>query len=116
MFAPSRRRVTVRRSIIAALVLWALGSTFARAQDDRPEDYRVAHWTTAEGLPQNTINDIVALPNGELWLATFGGLVRFDGAEFRVIDIASDEGLASNRITALARMGQDGFWFVTQEG
>ena len=88
----------------------------ARAEGDRPEDYRVARWTTAEGLPQNTINDIVALPNGELWLATFGGLVRFDGTDFRVVDIAGDEGLSSNRITALALAGTDAFWFVTQEG
>ena len=97
---------------------WPCGSAVAwrAAQDDRPQDYRIARWTTAEGLPQNTINDIVALPNGELWLATFGGLVRFDGTDFHVVDIAGDEGLASNRITALALAGTDTFWFVTQEG
>jgi signal transduction histidine kinase/ligand-binding sensor domain-containing protein len=116
MLTPERRRVTGRRPIIALLALWAVGGVMARAQGDRPEDYRVAHWTTAEGLPQNTINDIVALPNGELWLATYGGLVRFDGTEFRVIDIAGDDGLVSNRITALAQAGTDTFWYVTQEG
>ena len=76
----------------------------------------MAHWTTADGLPQNTINDIVVLPNGELWLATFGGLVRFDGAGFQVIDIAGDEALPSNRITAMVPAGADAVWFVTQEG
>lgn len=116
MFTPEWRRVTGRRLIIALLALCAVGGATARAQGDRPEDYRVAHWTTAEGLPQNTINDIVALPNGELWLATYGGLVRFDGTEFRVIDIAGDDGLASNRITALAQAGTEAFWYVTQEG
>jgi len=116
MFAPGRCRVTGRRLLIILLTLWAFGGGFARAQGERPEDYRVARWTTAEGLPQNTITDIVALPNGELWLATFGGLVRFDGTDFHVVDIAGDEGLASNRITALALAGQDAFWYLTQEG
>ncbi len=76
----------------------------------------MVHWTTADGLPQNTINDIVVLPNGELWLATFGGLVRFNGAGFQVVDIARDEALASNRITSLVPADGDAAWFVTQEG
>ena len=101
------------RIVVAA---WTLLVTSAQADAPRLQDYRIARWTTAEGLPQNTINDIIALPNGELWLATFGGLARFDGARFQVIDIASDTGLASNRITALEPAGADAAWFVTQEG
>ena len=115
MFAPERRRAA-RRLIVVLLAMWTICAAIARAQDERPEDYRVARWTTAEGLPQNTITDIAALPNGELWLATFGGLVRFDGTDFHVVDIAGDEGLASNRITALAVAGPDAFWYLTQEG
>lgn len=102
--------------LVLLLAMWGSRGGVALAQEDRPQDYRVARWTTAEGLPQNTINDIVALPNGELWLATFGGVVRFDGNDFRVVDIAGDAGLASNRITALALAGTDAFWYVTQEG
>ena len=110
----TRRRVSAPRVLVLLMAMWASGGEARRS--DRPQDYRIARWTTAEGLPQNTINDIVALPNGELWLATFGGLVRFDGTDFHVVDIAGDEGLASNRITALALAGTDAFWFVTQEG
>ncbi|WP_396626628.1 ATP-binding protein [Luteitalea sp.] len=102
---------------------WAVVATWllvlgprASADSHTRGDVRVAHWTTAEGLPQNTINDIVALPNGELWLATFGGLVRFDGVGFTVVDIANSPGLASNRVTALVPAGADALWFVTQDG
>lgn len=94
--------------------LWLASVVPAESQALR--DVRVARWTTAEGLPQNTINDIVNLPNGDLWLATFGGLVRFDGAGFQVVDIAGEPGLASNRITAMVPAGVDALWFVTQEG
>ena len=120
----STAAAAIRRLFVAALVLALSVSTTATAQvvPTRPVsrhqrvDFRVVHWTTEDGLPQNTINDIVVLPNGELWLATFGGLVRFDGIRFQVIDLAASEELPSNRITALAQAGADSAWFVTQEG
>ncbi len=77
--------------------------------------YRIVQWTTADGLPQSSVNDIVILPNGEMWLATFGGLVRFDGHAFKVLDIA-DEGMPANRIVALAAVGAESFLFLTQQG
>jgi signal transduction histidine kinase len=79
-------------------------------------EYRVVQWTTADGLPQSTVNDILLLPDGTMWLATFGGLVRYDGTRFHTLDIAADEGLPSNRITALARGNGTAVWFVTQPG
>ena len=79
-------------------------------------EYRIAHWTAVEGLPQNTVNDILQLPDGELWVATFGGLARFDGLGFHVVDMAVDEGLPANRIVALAPAGPDDFWFLSQQG
>ena len=79
-------------------------------------EYRIARWTAVEGLPQNTVTDILQLPSGELWVATFGGLARFDGLGFHVVDMAVDEGLPANRIVALAPAGPDAFWFLSQQG
>jgi len=91
--------------------------TPAPVEDEhQADDYLVTRWTTAQGLPQNTVNEIVQLANGELWLATFGGLARFDGHAFHVLDIASDEGLPANRIVSLAVAGDDALWFLTQQG
>ena len=47
---------------------------------------RFDSWTTENGLPQNSVRDIVQTRDGYLWLATEGGLVRFDGARFVVFD------------------------------
>ncbi len=66
--------------------------------------YHHTVWTTEDGLPQNSINDIVQTRDGYLWLATFGGLIRFDGITFKVFDRANAEGLAGNRITASTRI------------
>ena len=111
------------RAVIAVACLtlsWAAASaqtTRIAAEGGSPEgDLRIAQWTTAQGLPQNTVTSIVFLPNGEMWLGTFGGLARFDGRQFHVLDIASDEGLPSHRIVSLAPAGTDALWFLTQQG
>ena len=57
-----------------------LGPT-AAAQETGGPSYTQHHWTTGDGLPVNSVRDIVQGPQGYLWLATYDGLVRFDGAE-----------------------------------
>jgi len=73
-------------------------------------------WTVADGLPQGTVNDIVQTPEGELWIATFGGLLRFDGLRFGVLDLGTAPALPSHRFTALDSDGAGGLWACTQDG
>jgi signal transduction histidine kinase/ligand-binding sensor domain-containing protein len=59
----------------------------ARAQSDiesvpRSNDYILRTWDTEDGLPDLGIRDITQTPDGYLWLATWFGLVRFDGVQF----------------------------------
>jgi ligand-binding sensor domain-containing protein len=54
----------------------------AAAQETGGPSYTQRHWTTGDGLPVNSVRDIVQGPQGYLWLATYDGLVRFDGVEF----------------------------------
>lgn len=89
----------------------AQGTTTETAQS-----YRVTLWTITNGLPQGTINDIVQTSDGALWLATFAGLLRFDGIEFKTFDLDTLPGLPSIRITALTLDGEDGLWVATQTG
>jgi signal transduction histidine kinase/ligand-binding sensor domain-containing protein len=111
------------RAVIAVACLavsWAAASaqtTRNVTEGGSPQgNLRIAQWTTAQGLPQNTVTSIVFLPNGEMWLGTFGGLARFDGRQFHVLDVAGDEGLPSHRIVSLAAAGTDALWFLTQQG
>jgi signal transduction histidine kinase/ligand-binding sensor domain-containing protein len=83
---------------------------------EQPDSYRVTAWTIADGLPQGTINSILQGPDGQLWIATFGGLLRFDGIEFRTFDLDTLQKLPSNRITGIASDGADGLWITSQAG
>jgi ligand-binding sensor domain-containing protein len=55
--------------------------------------YRIDSWTTEHGLPQNSVTDVLQTRDGFLWLTTFGGLVRFDGATLQVHNTVNTEGV-----------------------
>lgn len=43
-------------------------------------------WSTSDGLSHNSINSILQVPSGHIWLATWEGPVRFNGRTFEVFD------------------------------
>jgi ligand-binding sensor domain-containing protein/signal transduction histidine kinase len=88
-------------------------SSASDASAQRP--FRFDSWTTDHGLPQNSINDILQTRDGYLWLATHGGLVRFDGVRFVTFD-ASAEGLRSQRFRTLHEDRQGTLWAATEDG
>lgn len=59
------------------------------------------NWQVKDGLPQNSINHIVQGKDGYLWLATEGGLVRFDGVTFTTFDVQNTPEFKSNRIKTI---------------
>lgn len=72
-------------------------------------------WTVRDGLPQSSVNDIRQTRDGYLWLATYGGLVRFDGVRFVVFDRATP-GIGSIRILALHEDRAGTLWAGTDDG
>ena len=49
--------------------------------------YNCQTWGRPNGLPVNGINAITQTKDGYLWLGTAIGLVRFDGTEFKLLDL-----------------------------
>jgi ligand-binding sensor domain-containing protein len=72
--------------------------------------YRIDSWTTENGLPHNSVSDILQTRDGYLWLATADGLVRFDGVRFTTFNRANSPGMTGNRITALFQDNQGDLW------
>jgi signal transduction histidine kinase/ligand-binding sensor domain-containing protein len=106
------------KTVLASLMLlFFCGHVFADqvlSASDSP--FLQTHWTTENGLPQNTILAIVQAPDGYLWLATFGGLARFDGLKFTIFNTGNTPALKSNRLTAL-HLGRDGaLWIGAETG
>lgn len=71
-------------------------------------------WDTRAGLPQNSVNDVAQDAGGFLWIATFGGIVRFDGFGFTVFDPAGQPELPSNRYLTVEVAPDGDVWFGTE--
>ncbi len=65
------------------------------------QEYGFDVWTTANGLPQNTVTGVAQTPDGYLWLSTFDGLARFDGVRFTIFDKGNTKGIVNNRFSAI---------------
>ncbi|WP_170982841.1 sensor histidine kinase [Dyadobacter frigoris] len=51
--------------------------------------YTIHHYTSDDGLPQNSIKSITADSEGFIWMGTEDGLVRYDGNRFYTFNAAS---------------------------
>jgi signal transduction histidine kinase/ligand-binding sensor domain-containing protein len=78
--------------------------------------YRYDVWTADNGLPQNIVRGIDQSPDGFLWVATFDGLVRFDGVQFRVFNKSNSPGMGSNRIVSLYGDASGDLWLSSEGG
>jgi signal transduction histidine kinase len=72
------------------------------------EPYLIRQYSSENGLPQNSVKDLLLDKNNFLWICTENGLVRFDGQRFRIYNTGNVPGLRSNRFDVLsAGAGQD---------
>ena len=74
--------------------------------------YTVQHFTDENGLPQNSINDLLFDENGYLWLASQVGLVRYDGSSFQLYYPGDKPAMESN-IMWLGKDGKGSVYFQT---
>ena len=67
-----------------------------------------------DGLPQSIVKDIYEDSLGYLWLATGGGLARYDGTNFETFTV--DHGLPANELGALFIDRKQAIWVGTANG
>jgi len=106
-----KRLIQLSNACAGVLLGGMLAGVVATAQPR----YQFDHWTTDDGLPQNGVNAILQTRDGYLWLATFDGLVRFDGLQFTVFNKGNTRGIGSNRFAWLYEDRHGALWSVTDE-
>ncbi len=79
-------------------------------------DYAVVQWTVLNGLPNNTVTDLLVASDGYLWLTTNDGLVRFDGSNFTVFNVTNTPQLPSNRFVSLVEEPTGYLWIESEQG
>src|SRR4051812_17685910 len=69
-----------------------------------PATFQVRHYTTENGLPANGIKGIQwDKATGFFWIATEGGIVRFNGIDFKTYTNRNTPFIASERFRFLVR-------------
>ena len=101
--------------VFAAGLLTILLIASVRAQA-YPTQYLPTVWQTEQGLPQNSVTALLQDHDGYLWIGTFGGLARFDGERFRVLDPGATPGFDNNNILSLYESGPGVLWIGTVAG
>ncbi len=67
-------------------------------------------WTIDDGLPINTVNQVVQDDDGYLWFTTYDGIVRFDGIEFVTFNHSNTPEIPHNRATEIHKQDGVGIW------
>lgn len=72
------------------------------------QEYNFKTFSTEQGLVQIKVNDILQDRKGYIWIATDGGLSRFDGKNFT--NYTAKDGLVNNKCTKLFVDSKDRIW------
>jgi hypothetical protein len=86
-----------RLFIFLFLAIFSFNKVFAQ------QSFVIKQFNSTNGLPQNSINGMQMDEHGYLWLATEGGIVKYDGNKFKTYKECGGKPIESDRIKGLAK-------------
>jgi signal transduction histidine kinase/ligand-binding sensor domain-containing protein/DNA-binding response OmpR family regulator len=86
-------------------------------QSINPSNLRFQYLTTADGLPQNTIDCMFLDSQRFMWFGTWNGLCRYDGYSFKIFQKGeSQKSLPDNFVHAICEDKSKNLWVGTARG
>ena len=101
--------------MLALLCLLLQGQAWAQ-QTAVMRDHALDRWSTRHGLPHNSLRALAQTPDGRLWMATWEGLVHYNGLDFQTFDRSTRPALADNALGALHVDRQGQLWMGDSRG
>ena len=76
------------------------------------------HYSQENGLSENSVMDMVQDHDGMIWFATWDGINRFNGYDFKVYKARKENEMrwSSNRVDHLQVDKQGDVWCITYDG
>lgn len=105
---PSAPLMLLLRCLLALFAMLPTGLHALGAGD--VDELAQRHWTTRDGLPHNSVSSVAQTPDGYLWLATWEGLVRYNGREFLLHGRDRLPALQDMAMRALHLDGEGALW------
>jgi signal transduction histidine kinase/ligand-binding sensor domain-containing protein len=104
-----------RLLLFPALTLLAAAPAAAQRASPRTS-YAFRTWTTAQGLPQNTVTGLAQDRDGYLWVGTMGEVARFDGRTFVRVELPDTARRGIDPVRAVIRDRQGAVWVLRNHG
>ncbi|MGA2351145.1 MAG: two-component regulator propeller domain-containing protein [Terracidiphilus sp.] len=76
-------------------------------------NYTTRSWQSQDGLPEETVQSFAQTSDGYLWVGTSGGLLRFDGARFRLFAHENTPAFGENSVFCLLAARDGRLWIGT---
>ena len=108
-----------RCALVLAVVSGVLSlaqPAFALNPEKAVTQYAHDVWLPEDGLPQVSVMDMKQTRDGYLWIATQGGVARFDGVRFTVFDKRNTEAFSGASVEALEEDSHGNLWLATTAG
>ena len=101
-------RILYKISILAVCI-------FSYSHQVLAQRYNFTQYNIEDGLIQSQVRGFAQSPSHHLWIATQGGISRFDGTQFTSLT-RSEDGLAGMVITSLLSAGNGKIFIGTENG
>lgn len=110
---PGCARLRVALAAVVACLFIALAPA---ARSQALADEFVETWTTSDGLPHMTVHGIGQTSDGYLWLATWEGIARYNGHDFRLFRRDDVPGLREDSVRAMHVGPRGDLWVGSTRG
>ncbi len=82
----------MKKSFLALAFAFCCAGVFGQIQSSKNffKDYVSRIWNAEDGIPGNTITDVLQNSDGYILIGTYGGVIRFDGVKFETINQVND--------------------------
>ncbi|MBK7222282.1 MAG: hypothetical protein IPH94_13430 [Saprospiraceae bacterium] len=93
-------------------------STLVHAQLFSEYNFKFKNYNVKDGLPHDKVNKVAQDRRGFIWLATEGGLSRFDGFSFKNFkhNFHYKNSLPSDNLVDIAIDSKDRLWLAFEHG
>ncbi|MDN5213601.1 two-component regulator propeller domain-containing protein [Fulvivirgaceae bacterium BMA12] len=78
--------------------------------------YNHDYWDLDKGMPSNTVLDNRLSSEGYMWIATFDGLVKFDGVNFQIFNEKNHPAFKKNGVLSLFEDDDNLLWIGSNGG
>src|SRR5271170_8145596 len=105
--------------VLRSAFIWTLcgiATLSAAAHSQVPTTLGHQSWSTENGLPQNSVHQIFQSRDGYVWIATEGGIARFNGIDFKVFNHENTPAFTSDDICCFTQDSAGSLWIGTADG